>query len=55
MNEELVMDAVRFGALLGIGIGIVLALVFTELAGQVREWLQHLEHQRQVRCMRDWK
>lgn len=55
MSEELVIAAVRFGALLGLGMGIVLALVVSEVAGAFREWRQFLEHRRQIRCMRDWK
>lgn len=56
MSEELVLDAVRFGVILGIGIGIVAALVGREVREGFKEWRRSLERDREIRCMkRDWK
>lgn len=55
MTETLLLDAYRLGALLGVGLGLVLALVVNELRGSWREWRRDMERSRRVRCMRDWR
>lgn len=57
MSEgDALMVAARVGAILGIGVGIVIKLVFDEIVGTYREWQQTLKHRRQISCMKtDWK
>lgn len=56
MNEEALLDAARFGAILGIGLGLVIAIVIRELVIDFKAWRRSLEHARQIRCIKkDWK
>lgn len=55
MTEEAILDAARFGAILGIGMGVCLVLVVREVIKEFQHWRRSLEHARQIRSMKDWK
>lgn len=50
-----ILEAARFGALMGVGLGVVLALVIRELVIDFKAWRRSLEHHRFIRCDKDWK
>ena len=51
----MILDAARVGAILGIGVGLVIAIVIREIVIDFKAWRRFLEQSRQIRSMKDWK
>jgi hypothetical protein len=54
-SVEIVREALRFGLLVGLPTGAVLAFVFIEAKRELANWWRSLDHARFFRCNKDWK
>lgn len=57
MSDELILNLVRFGVFVGIGVGILGTLVFEEVCDGFNEWRATLSNARArfMRCKKTWE